>query len=86
MLYGESLYSLEDLECKKSFYVHTVLLNYNFIFTRVDSRNNMINLNPVTCLHGPRLLVAWNIHVSCNLSCITRGIVTSGIAMHGTRI
>ena len=30
-------------------------------------------------LRGPRLLVAWNIHVSCNLSCATRGIVTRGI-------
>ena len=31
------------------------------------------------CLREPRFLVAWNIHVSCNLSC-----ATDGIAMHGT--
>ena len=45
--------------------------------------------NPVTWLHGPRFLVAWNIHVSCNSSCatheiVTRGIITRGIVMHGT--
>lgn len=28
-------------------------------------------INPVTCLHGPRFLVAWDIHASCNLSCAT---------------
>ena len=27
-------------------------------------------------LHGPRFLMAWNIHVLCNSSCATRGIVT----------
>ena len=42
--------------------------------------------NPVTCLRGLRFLAAWNKHVSCNLSCATRGIVMRGIAMRGTRI
>ena len=40
--------------------------------------------NPVTYLRGPRFLVAWNIHVSCNLSCAMRGIVTREIATRGT--
>ena len=35
--------------------------------------------NPVAWLRGPRFLVAWNIHVSCNSSCATRGILTRGI-------
>ena len=34
--------------------------------------------NPIACLREPRFLVAWNIHVSCNSSCATRGIVTHG--------
>ena len=50
--------------------------------------------NPVTCLCEPRFLVAWNIHVSCNLSCAMRGIVSTRIgivamrakAMHETRV
>ena len=41
---------------------------------------------PVTCLREPRFLVAWNIHVSCNLLCATRGIVTREIATHATLI
>ena len=50
--------------------------------------------NPVMCLHGPRFLMAWNIHVSCNLSCATwnshvwsiRIVATHAIAMNGTRV
>ena len=34
--------------------------------------------NPVTSLCGPCFLVAWNIHVSCNSSCATHGIITHG--------
>ena len=26
-------------------------------------------INPVTYLRGPCSLVAWNLHISCNLSC-----------------
>ena len=45
--------------------------------------------NPITWLRGPRFLVAWNIHVSCNSSCAICGIITRGtghdtIAMNGT--
>ena len=41
---------------------------------------------PVTCLREPRFLVVWNIHVSCNSSCATRGMVTREIATRATRI
>ena len=40
--------------------------------------------NPFTWLHGPHFLVVWNMHISCNLSCATCGIVTSGIITCGT--
>ena len=45
--------------------------------------------NPIMWLHGPCFLVAWNIHISCNLSCamcgiVMRGIITHGIVMRGT--
>ena len=39
--------------------------------------------NPIMWLCGPRFLVVWNIHISCNSSCATHGIVTCGIMMHG---
>ena len=44
---------------------------------------------PVTCLCGPRFLVAWNINILCNLPCGTHGIVKHGVvtrvtAMQGT--
>ena len=29
----------------------------------------------ITCLHEPRFLVVWNIHISCNLPYATCGIV-----------
>ena len=35
--------------------------------------------HPITWPRGPCFLVAWNIHVSCNSSCATCGIVTRGI-------
>ena len=46
---------------------------------------------PVMCLREPRFLVAWNIHVSCNSLCATRGMVTREIAtrakaMYETRV
>ena len=44
----------------------TVPLNYNFTITRVITRGITRTLTciPVTCLRGPRLLIAWNAHVS----------------------
>ena len=44
----------------------TVPLNYNFTITRVITRGitRTITCIPVTCLRGPRLLIAWNVHVS----------------------
>ena len=47
-------------------YIHTVLLNYNFIFTRVITRGTtrILHCIPVTCLRRPRLLIACNVHVS----------------------
>ena len=46
-------------------YTHTVPLNYNFTITRVITRGIMRTLTciPVTCLRGPRLLIAWNAYV-----------------------
>ena len=44
--------------------------------------NTTLNI-PVTCLHEPRFLVAWNIHISCNLSYATHQIAMHGIVMHG---
>ena len=41
-----------------------------------------ITNTPVTCLHGPRFLVAWNIYISCNLPCATRAIAMHRIAVH----
>ena len=43
-----------------------VPLNYNFIFTCVISHGTtrILQCIPVTCLRGPRLLVACNVHVS----------------------
>ena len=35
-------------------------------------------------LHGPSFLMAWNIHVSCNLSCATYEIPRHGVAMRVT--
>ena len=65
--------------------IHTVPLNYNFIFTHVYTRGNTINIlnDPVTWLRGPCFLVAWIIQVPCNSSCATRGIVMHGIIMRG---
>ena len=40
--------------------------------------------NHITWLCGPHFLVVWNIHVLCNSSCATRGIVTHGIITRGT--
>ena len=39
---------------------YTVPFNYNFIFTRVNTRGTTRNVHsiPVTCLRGPRFLVA----------------------------
>ena len=39
---------------------------------------------PVMCLHGPHFLVAWNMHISCNLPPATHGISTFGVAVHVT--
>ena len=38
--------------------------------------------NPVTFLCGPYFLMAWNIHVLCNLSSAMRGIAMHAIVMH----
>ena len=67
-------------------YVLTVLLNYNFIFTHMSTLGAMRKLQyiPITCLRGPRFLVAWNIHVLCNLPYATRGITMHEVAMHVT--
>ena len=37
-------------------------------------------------MREPRFLMAWNIQVSCNLLCTTRGIVTREIATRATHI
>jgi len=52
----------------------TVLLNYNFIFTCVYTRGTTRKLQclPVTCLRGPRFLVACNAHVTCGNTCGTK--------------
>ena len=49
--------------------LRTVMFNFNFIFTRMYMRGTMKLLHciPITCLRGPRLLIACNMHVSCNL-------------------
>ena len=49
---------------------YTVQFKYNFIFTRVYMHGTTIKLHciPITCLRGPRFLLACNMHVSCNLS------------------
>ena len=39
--------------------------------------------HPVTWLRGPRFLVAWNIHVLCNSSCATRGIIMRAVVTRG---
>ena len=59
-----------------------VLLNYNFTIPLVSTCGAMRNLHciPVMCLCGPYFLMAWNIHVSCNLLCAMCGIVKHGIA------
>ena len=51
--------------------VHTVPLNCNFIFPHVILRGTTTILQciPVTCLHGPRLLVSCNVHVSWKYTC-----------------
>ena len=65
------------------------IIRYHSIITSFYMRVHMwqhdkyLN-NPITWLHGPHFLVAWNIHVSCNLSCATHGIVTCGIITCGT--
>ena len=61
-------------------YACMVPLNYNFIFTHVYTRDATIKLQciPITCLHVPRFLVTWNVHVSCNLLCVTCEIATQG--------
>ena len=60
-------------------------LNYDFIFPCVSTRGVMRNLQciPVTCLRGPCFLMAWNIHMLCNLPCAMHGIVTRRIVTHG---
>ena len=45
--------------------------------------NKYLN-NPVAWLRGPRFLLAWHIHVSCNPPCAMHGIVTCGIITHET--
>ena len=41
--------------------------------TRVQAwHHEKISPRPVTCLHGPRLHVACNTHVTCNLTWDTR--------------
>ena len=57
-----------------------VPLNYNFIFTCMSTSGAARKLQciSVTCLHGPRFLVVWNIHISCNLW----SVITCGIATH----
>ena len=64
-----------------SMYVTTIPLNRNFIL-HTWQHDKYLN-NPITWLHEPCFLVAWNIHVSCNSSCATRGIVTREIVMCG---
>ena len=39
---------------------------------------------PVMCLLGPHFLVAWNIHVLCNLPYTMCGIVRHAVAMRET--
>ena len=57
-------------------------IRYRSIITSFYTRGNTISV-PVRWLRGPRFLVAWNIHILCNLSFATCGIVTHGIIMHG---
>ena len=59
-----------------------VLFNYNFTVPSMSMHGATRNLQFifVTCLCGPCIVVAWNIHGSCNLSCAKRGIVRHGIA------
>ena len=63
----------------------TVPFNYNFIFTCVSmcGATRKIQCILIMCLYGPCFLMAWNIHISCNLLCATRGIATHRIAMRG---
>ena len=35
-------------------------------------------------MHPSCFLMAWNIHVTCNLLCAMHGIVTLGVTMHVT--
>ena len=64
-----------------------VLLNYNFNFTLVSTFSAIKTICiPITCWRGPSFLVAWNIHVSCNLLCSMCGIAMHVIAMQGTHM
>ena len=69
----------------QSFHVATmVLLQYNFTVPCVSTSGTMRNLQCISigCLCGPRFLVSWNMHCSCNLPYVIHGIVRHGIAMH----
>ena len=63
------------------------LIRYRSIITSFYTRvhvwkhDKYLN-NPITWLRRPCFLMAWNIHVLCNLSCATRGIITPGTATH----
>ena len=56
-------------------------ISYNFIL-HVWQHDKYLN-NPVTWLRGPHFLMLWNIHVSCNSSCATCGVITRGIVTRG---
>ena len=47
-------------------HVYMVPLNYNFILTHMimHGTTRILHCVPVTCLHGPCLLIACNVHVS----------------------
>ena len=60
----QSLFLLFKIE--NFFSSSTIPLNCNFIFPQVILRGTTTILQciPVTCLHGPRLLMSCNVHVS----------------------
>ena len=76
--------NLQSFNLRIYIYMYVILLNYNFIVTHMVPREI-----PVMCLRGPHFLVAWDIHILCNLPCATCGIIRHGVgthvtAMHGT--
>ena len=62
------------------FKVTGIDIRYRSFILHAWQHDKYLNI-PVMWLRGPRFLVVWNIHISCNLSFATRGMVKGGIVM-----